>query len=154
MSYQAGHYLNPKPLALFCIYGPGNCSDEFWNSNHIIGDAPIQHSEVAHFLEAPMSAGRTPPDMAFYPESLLDDGSLNPDFQVPLDTDGVAEPAFLYAWLVQENGLPPLVSDIEIPYSSPAWRFYPKTIIIHGTNDEVVPYQSATDLFNAIGIML
>jgi hypothetical protein len=153
MAYQAGLYLDPKPLAIFAIYGPGNSKAEFWNSNHIIGNTRISNTEVIRYLEAPMSAGRTPPEMTFHPESLLDNGSINPDFQKPLNVEGDTEPAFLYNWMVQENALPPLLSDIDIPFSSPAWKNYPKTIIIHGTNDEVVPYQSAIDLLRAIGMI-
>ncbi|EHK97542.1 hypothetical protein M7I_6695 [Glarea lozoyensis 74030] len=92
--------------------------------------------------------------MAFYPESLLDDGRPNPDFKMPVNPEPFNEPAFLYNWLVQENKLPPLVSDIEVPYSSPAWRQLPKTIIIHGTNDQIVPYEAATNLFKAIAQLL
>jgi hypothetical protein len=153
MAYQAGLNLEPKPLALFCLYGPGNCDGKFWNSSHVIGNAPIPYVEVARFLEAPMSAGNTPPDMAFHPDSLLDDGRPNPDFKVPVNSEPFNEPSFLYTWLVQENKLPPLLSDAEVPYSSPSWKHLPKTIIIHGTNDEVVPYEAATDLMNAIGIL-
>jgi hypothetical protein len=102
---------------------------------------------------APRSAGRTPPEIAFHAESLLDDGSVNPDFQKPVSANEINEPYFLYNWLVQENALPPLLSDIDIPYDSSAWKNYPKTIIIHGTNDDVVPYQSAIDLLQAIGML-
>jgi hypothetical protein len=150
MAYQAGLYLDPKPLSIFGIYGLGNCQAEFWNSNHIIGNAPISQSEVAHFFERPISTGRTPSELVFHPESLLDDGSVNPDFQKPVNLEKHTESSLLYNWLVQENALPPLLSDIEVPFSSSAWKDYPQTIIIHGTNDDVVPYQAAIDLLEAI----
>ncbi len=57
----------------------------------------------------------------------------------------------MYFWLLQNNLYPDLMRGVDKSLSDEAWKDFPKTIIVHGDEDDMAPYQVSLDAFRAIG---
>lgn len=60
--------------------------------------------------------------------------------------------SILYPFFVQENSFQALLGGIDVPFSDERWRGgYPKTVVVHGDNDNTVPFGEGKAVVDAIG---
>lgn len=152
ITYQAGHYLDPRPLALLAYYGHPTSDDDFFRSNKILIEPPVTYVQIKHFLEEPVHCGFTHPSSQFDPKCLLDDLSPNPEWKRPeQDSSGSIPRDHLFFYLNQNNKYPEMAQGIDKSLNDPSWKDYPPTIIVHGDADYMVPLQASKDIVSVIG---
>ncbi|KAL3423112.1 hypothetical protein PVAG01_04859 [Phlyctema vagabunda] len=156
LTFLAANHLSPSPLAILTYYGPGSCSHPFFTSSNIISPPRVEASEVSHLLSSTeRTVGKTPPWLAFNPLSILESGDRNLEFAYPevVEIDWRKHEGFLYPYFVQENKMPELCSGADIPLHDDLWTRdeFPDAVIIHGTDDDTVPFILGEAVKNAIG---
>ena len=155
------------PLALLSLEGINTFHHPFFTTSTQLTPEPIPASEVSHLLQKdpPIMGPLSPGDpKAFYVDSLLADGSKNPDFkrepQPPApEDDGKRESGELYDYFLYTNHFPVLLGDTDpgfsVPSSNPdaekVLARWPPTVVIHGDDDYDVPFSCSKDMQTALG---
>lgn len=124
------------------------------NINNVeAGIVPLLESQVSKFLAEPVSTGSLKACECFDLAMLKDDLSQNTDWVLPVeDAEEHPDRLILCPWLVQTNGYPRLMGMVDKDLDDKCWKSYPKTVLIHGTKDMAVPYQSSLDAVRIIGM--
>ncbi|TGO24261.1 hypothetical protein BPAE_0107g00080 [Botrytis paeoniae] len=154
LSYIAKPHLSPPPVVVFIYYGCPTVHDpknHFSSSKTLFNETPYSESRFAHFLASPPSINPTP---SFFPifnsSSLLPNFSHDPAYK-PLPKGEFEDRSSLFLWLVQENKLPEMWKGVDQGLESEVWEGFGKTIIVHGDQDELIPYYMAKQAVNVIG---
>ncbi|PQE22844.1 Endomembrane 70 protein [Rutstroemia sp. NJR-2017a BBW] len=143
LSFIAKPHLQPPPVTVFSYYAPPTCHDPFYSSNKIIGPSPFSKSQFERYFEGPVTVGPTPLGLPIFDAaSLLPNHSRDPKW-IQAPPGDIDDRSSLYYWLVQENKLPEMWADVDPGWDSSALKDFGKTIIVHGDEDEVVPYYMA-----------
>ncbi|CAG8957323.1 hypothetical protein HYFRA_00010746 [Hymenoscyphus fraxineus] len=133
---KAGHYLDPKPVALISYYAPGNTLSPFFSSRHLLGLLPIAHSQIKYFLDEPTSCGDAPKEICFDPANLKGNGGVDEKYEWP-----------------NENLFPEVLKGVDVPFSDWRWREgYPETVVVHGMEDRIIPVELGREIVGAIGV--
>ncbi|KAM3539054.1 hypothetical protein ARSEF1564_008019 [Beauveria bassiana] len=167
-----GRTANPPPLALFSIAGINSFTDPFYSSSVLVTPEPTPYSAVAPALDAdsPLVVGRSIPNghenaSIFRPEALLEDGTRDPDFQLPVaeeDTRTEAEKrlwearALLYRYFIHQNRWPALTAALDGGREWRGWERerkgrWPRTVVVHGSGDAAVPLRVSEELREVMG---
>ncbi|KUJ10806.1 alpha/beta-hydrolase [Mollisia scopiformis] len=154
-TYQAGHHFQPRPIALLAYYGNATVDDPWFRSNKVLTEKPLLQSQIQHFLDEPENCGYTTPAHQFDRSCLLQDLNPSPDWKKPEEAveDKERLPRdTLYFWLLQNNLYPELMKGFDKSLSDEeAWKGYTRTVIVHGDEDDMVPYQASVDVASVIG---
>lgn len=112
---------------------------------------PYLESRLAHFLTSPPSIN---PTRSFF--SIFNSSSLLPNFSrdpacEPLPECEFEDRSSLFLRLSQENKLPTLWKSVGQGLESEVWKGIGKKIIVHGDQDELIPYYMAKQAVDVIG---
>ncbi|KAK3323121.1 Alpha/Beta hydrolase protein [Cercophora scortea] len=159
------HHLTPKPAALLSITGIPTFRHRFFNSSVLIPPDPVDEMDVETYMVEPVSVGRSPYDplAIFYVDSLLPDGSKNPDFssagrQPPPNNDQDQNRGLLYDYWLYENAFITMVDSVDLGFDWAAdehqktkLKEWPVTIFIQGSSDLDVSPDVCADVASALG---
>lgn len=152
LTYQVGHHVQPRPLALLPYYGHASSDDDWFRSNKVLFEPPVTLEQIEHFLTEPVHCGCTPPSSQFDPKCLLEDLSPNPAWKKPEQESGGGIPRdMLFFYLNQNNRYPEMGKGMDKLYSDPAWKDFPPTIIVIGEKDSLVLLTAAEKAVSVIG---
>ncbi|THV54120.1 hypothetical protein BGAL_0034g00410 [Botrytis galanthina] len=123
----------------------------FSSSKTLLKEMPYLESRFAHFLISPPGINPKPSfSPIFNSSSLLSNFSRDAAYK-PLPECEFEERSSLFLWIVQENGLPTLCKSIDQGFGSEVWKGFGKAIIVHGDQDELIPYYMAKQAVDVIG---
>lgn len=144
--------MTPRPLAVLSYYAPGTVQLNHFRTGKVLGEAPLQLSQVEQFISEPVSLGVTHPSAAFHQQSLLPDLSRNPDFQPMERVPGLYPRMKLFPWLVQQNLLPELMGDVDKGLEDEAWKTFPPLILLYGSKDHSALIETSRKLAEITGV--
>ncbi|ESZ97254.1 hypothetical protein SBOR_2377 [Sclerotinia borealis F-4128] len=154
LSFLAKPYLSSPPIAVFTYYGCPTVHDPkkyFASNKTLLRETPYSELQFSLFLTSPPVIDPTPPFLPiFHPSSLLPDFSRDPAFQTLPEAE-LEDRSLVFLWLVQENKLPELWQGLDKGLESDAWKGFGKTIVVHGDQDELIPYYMAKEALDVIG---
>ena len=111
-------------------------------------------SQIQPFLDEAANIGSTPASREFYPSCLSPELTRNMNFKPPSGDNGHPARLVLVRWLLQTNAFPALLEGVDKGLEDEGWKDFPRTILVHGDADMVVPFGMSEMLVEVIGMLV